>query len=676
MRLLKLNLENFQGIQKLELDFKGQNASIYGDNALGKTTIANAISWLLYDKSYSGGKNYSPKTKGPDGEDLHYLEHSAEGVFKLENGSILRLKKVMAEKYTKKRGSNVEDFTGHTVDYFIDGVPSKQKEFDARMAEIAPVDVIKMLTTPDYFPEQISWQDRRKALLEMCGEVSDEDVIASKIELAGLRDYLKKPGSEDQYYTVEEFQKIANSKKTEINRELQNIPSRIDEAKKAIQEVGDIDEAQLQELIQIATDSQMKAEMALKGHENGNKVEIENKILKLENELIMAKTEHIRAYEEENAGIRNEIQEMQTELMSLKKALQLKEIDLDGAKRELKRIETAREKLLADYAAVKERTYETQEFEHEDACPTCGQSLPAEQIEAARQKHAETQQKKLEEFNLAKSKELEAINKKGKAECSVDMVNSKTEQIKQFEMELSELQAKSESVESVMKQKEANLTQIVIFETTDTYQTLKRHIDAIKASMADEIKTEEQTREKLQEEAQTARDRMKELADQKAKLSLKVMQEARMKELAKQEKELAKEYENIQNGIFLCETFIRTKVSMIEESINSRFDKVRFRLFKEQINGGISEDCEVLVPGPNGLTPYSTANNAGRINAAIDIINVFSEYFGLTLPIVVDNAESITRLADSTAQIIRLVVSENDKKLRVELDDNQKLSIA
>ena len=49
MKLLKLILENFQGIKQFEFISGGSNAAVHGDNATGKTTIPNALTWLLFD---------------------------------------------------------------------------------------------------------------------------------------------------------------------------------------------------------------------------------------------------------------------------------------------------------------------------------------------------------------------------------------------------------------------------------------------------------------------------------------------------------------------------------------------------------------------------------------------------------------------------------------------------
>ena len=84
MILNKIALENFQGIKELELEFDGQNASIYGDNGTGKTTVANAFTWLMFDRSASDTKGFSPKPIGKDGSEIHNLTTSVSAEINIE----------------------------------------------------------------------------------------------------------------------------------------------------------------------------------------------------------------------------------------------------------------------------------------------------------------------------------------------------------------------------------------------------------------------------------------------------------------------------------------------------------------------------------------------------------------------------------------------------------------
>ena len=233
MKLLRMKLENFQGIKALGLDFKnGMNMTIRGDNATGKTTIANAQSWLLTGKSSEDEKNYTPKTQGASN-----LEHSVECTYELENGAIVTLKKVLKEKYTKKRGSTTAEFSGHSVEYFRDEVPIKEKEFNEFLNNIiGDIEKVIMLTNVSYF-SRMDWKKRRQLLLEMCGDYSDDYIIANNSELLELKNILLKEGTVDQFYTVEEFMKMTKERMKKTNSDIQMIPARIDEANRAIPDV-------------------------------------------------------------------------------------------------------------------------------------------------------------------------------------------------------------------------------------------------------------------------------------------------------------------------------------------------------------------------------------------------------------------------------------------------------
>ena len=236
MKIKSLRLENFQGIQHAEFDFDGLSASIYGDNATGKTTVFNAVTWLLFDKASTGAKNFTPKTKGAGG-DLHNLDHSAEASFILDSGEIATFKKVYHEVWKKKRGSSTEEFDGHTIDFYIDGVPTKEKAYTSTLQNYCGgIERMKMLTMPDYFAESMPWDERRKILIEICGDITDADVIQSNEDLADIDIYLRKPVTGHQFYSVEEYKKIAAARKSEINKQLLTLPGRIDEARRAIPE--------------------------------------------------------------------------------------------------------------------------------------------------------------------------------------------------------------------------------------------------------------------------------------------------------------------------------------------------------------------------------------------------------------------------------------------------------
>ena len=95
--------------------------------------------------------------------------------------------------------------------------------------------------------------------------------------------------------------------------------------------------------------------------------------------------------------------------------------------------------------------------------------------------------------------------------------------------------------------------------------------------------------------------------------------------------------------------------------INNKFRLARFKLFEDQINGGLAEVCETTLNG----VPYPSINNAGRIQSGMDIIRTLQDHYGIKAPVWIDNRESIIELPEMDCQIISLVVSDADKNLRV-----------
>ena len=155
------------------------------------------------------------------------------------------------------------------------------------------------------------------------------------------------------------------------------------------------------------------------------------------------------------------------------------------------------------------------------------------------------------------------------------------------------------------------------------------------------------------------------LDDELAKESLLAISRKREEELRQDAKNNAAILDALDRQLSLCEDFARFKVRYTENSINGKFQLARWKLFAEQVNGGLADCCEATFDG----VPYGSLNSGMRINVGMDVISTLSRHFGLSVPLFVDNAESVTALRGIDTQVIRLVVSEHDKELRCEYED-------
>lgn len=650
MKLIKLTLKNFMGIRDFTLDIGGNNASVYADNAVGKTTLYSAFLWLLFNKDSQGRSDFAIKTLDAQGNAIPMLDHEVEGVFEI-NGTILSLKKVYAEKWTKKRGQAKAEFTGHSTDYFIDDVPAKKSEYDSKIASICNEDVFKLLTNPAYFNEQLHWQKRREILLEVCGDLSDAEVIASDESLSELPKILNGKALEDH-------RKVIAAKRAAINKEMQSIPVRIDEVHLSLPDVSSIDLAEVeQKLADLRKQSKGKEQQVIRIESGGEVAEKNKQLAEIEAELVGIRNE---CYSK-NLDLVNKEQEKlntcTTSFLSLKAELEAAAKAILANDQQIAQANDAMKQLRESWRQVNDECFE---YAEDDVCPTCGQSLPAEQIENARQKA-------LAAFNHNKATRLENINASGKAlkAKSEFLAKENAEKAAQVSGHKESIQALDEERELISNRIGALKSESSDYANSPAYIKVSEQRDKLRAEI-DELKQGrggEVARVNAEIDALAAD--IRHLEAQQDAHRRHNQGQARIEELKKQEKALAAEYEQLESELFLTEEFIRAKVKLLEEKINSRFKLARFKLFETQVNGGLVETCQTTFGG----VPYDSGlNNGARINIGLDITNTLSDHYGFTAPIFADNAEAVTRLIDTKGQLIRLVVSEQDKKLRVEVN--------
>ncbi|MEH7223890.1 hypothetical protein V7112_08715 [Bacillus sp. JJ1566] len=646
--LLQLSLINFKGVKNFVLDTRGENVKVFGDNATGKTTLFDGFVWLLFDKDSNNKKDFSIKTLDKSGKVLHNLDHQVEAIF-LIDGAELTLKKSYSEKWTKKRGSIHQEFSGHTTDYFIDGIPSKKKEYDELISGLINEDVFKLLTSPSYFNEQLKWQDRRRVLLEISGDITDEEVIASNKDLAKLMNVLNGR-------SIENHRKVIAARRIEINKELEKIPVRIDELQRSLPDLTGIEREKLEAEIN-RINSDIDGEMTLINNiRNGNAIsQKQREIQVIEIELLRIKQEHEAGSKEDVYRLKAKVQEEQSNISLLNSKLENVKSNKRYNDDNLKRIEDELIKLREEWQVVN-----SHEFSHSEQCecPTCGQDLPEEQVTAARDKA-------LSQFNLEKSTRLESINKRGQQVKlrKEEILSANEKLLNEYDTTKVQIADKQKAIEILQEQLQAleitivDITENPIYvEKLNEKQQLMKQMNELKISADESIQDIQLAIYKLKQE----RD---ELQTELAKFAQNELAVKRIRELQEQEEKLAEEFEKLEHQLFLTEEFIRTKVNLLEDKINSKFRYARFKLFETQINGGLQEVCETLYDG----VPYGSGlNNAAKINVGLDIINTLSEHYGFMAPIFVDNSEAVTKLIDVDAQVISLVVSEKDKALRVE----------
>lgn len=643
----RLALRNFKGVASFELIADGENVKVYGDNATGKTTLFDAFTWLLFDKDSQNKKEFSIKTL-KNGKAVSMLEHEVECTLKVD-GETITLRKIFAEKWTRKRGQATAEFSGHTTDFFVNDVPVKKKEYAERVDSVVQEDIFKLLTSPQFFNEQLKWQQRRETLLEICGDVTEAEVIASNKELEDMPAIL-------QGRSIEDVRKIIASKRTDINKELDKIPVRIDEISKSIEGIEDTDSTGLKEKL-ADIEKQIDEKLTLiNSIRNGNSVlEKEKQLHHIDTQLLDIKRTYGADVKEKTYQLKARLQEEKSNVSLLESKWSEQQRIVSHIEDNIARHDNWMAQLRADWHVVNK-----EEFSHTDQCecPTCGQSLPEEEVEAAKEKA-------LAAFNLSKSDHLEKIKKQGtEAKEQKELLVSENEKVKKKAADIeTEISKKKELVAKLSEDLQDVEVSVVDVTESQEYIITLREKQTILEQISQLKEHAEQSVQDVEGDVIRLKVERDKLNGDMAKMTGAVQAQARIQELEERERELAAEFESLEQQLYMTEEFIRSKVNLLEEKINRRFKYARFKLFETQINGGLQEVCETTYEG----VPYGSGlNNAARINVGLDIINTLSEHYGIQAPIFIDNREAVTRLIETNAQTVSLIVSEQDKALRIE----------
>ena len=650
MKLLTLHLQNFAGVRDSTLTLNGSDATIRGTNASGKTTHFTAFTWLLFGKDARGQAQFDIKTITPDGEPLHNLEHTVEGTFQIGDDT-LTLRKTYVEVWTRKRGSTSDEFTGHRVDHYLDGVPVQKKEYDARISEIAPEGTFRLLTDPDAFMA-LHWQERRRILLDVCGDVSDADVIASTPDLADLPGILGKR-------SLEEHRKVVDARRKELNRELQAIPVRIDEATNGRPSLPDEPREKLEATLGTLRDARTALERQRAQLEAGGAIaELQAKQREIDGKLADVVRSVTASAEEKLAAARKDRAARAEDAATARRAVEHLQREIADAEAGIQHRDKQLEDLRTEWAAVNDRP--EPHSSAPDTCPACGQALPIEQITAAHERARE-------EWNARQAAELERIQALGhERTASRDRMAAEVEELNTKAGIATEALEKAEHAYDAADAKADALAKAIPDPTADPrHQTLTSERARIQAKI-DDLRTGNTTQvAELRADVAKLDAEIHELVQAIGAFDLAAKADARIEQLSEQEKALAIEFEDLEHQLHLLDLFTRAKADMLTDRINSRFAITRWRLFATQVNGGLVDECTATVNG----VPYGTGlNRAARINAGLDVLRVLQEHYKLWPCTWVDESESVVETLPLDCQLIKLVVDERYKELHVELD--------
>ena len=662
IKLLSMRIQNFKGCKDKTIDF-GDKTRISGANATGKTTIFDAFTWLLFGKDSLGSSDFDIRPLDENGKMVDNIEISVEA--KINVGSDeYELKKVQRQKWVKKRGTGTTELQGNINEFGINGYPKSQKDFKDFIAGIIDEDIFTLITNPTAF-NSLPWKKQRETLMKFVGTFSDAEIaetfgekytkLIPELRIASTEDILKK-------YT---------KAKTALNKDMVEIPARIDEVSKQLV-IADVGALEVEKSAKEA--ALQKVEDEISGG-SGKLEEINSKreeVMNLKFHLSEIQNAENQKLLFESTDIRADLSRKQDTLNNLKRDVLNKESEIRDAHVKYEDHEREKNRLLVEWKSEKAKAYPALTpleplMDDSFICPTCGQDLPEEakqkriaDYEARKTAYESKYEKDKAEFEENRAKRISQIEADGRSAAkSRDKFKTLEESLIKEKDELTTKLADAQREYEIVKKAVDGTPKVADVSENAEYLATIEKISVL------EKEIEEMSKDTSSMELKAQRDILKnEIAEIAGKIAAadNTKVKERIAELEAEQKEVGQKIASQEMMIDLVEDFIRTKMNMISEKINEMFKIVSFKLFSEQINGGLKETCGCTVNG----VPLSSLNNGHRIVAGLDIIHSLSNLYGVSCPIFVDNAESINdfNVPEMDAQMIYLTVTD-DKELKV-----------
>lgn len=676
--ITRLELHNFKGAKNLVVNFHTDRPTIIsGRNGSGKTTIMDAFTWLLWgvNADQQQTSKFGIKPNSPDGTPRLDLDSEVEGAIRItdtETGetSELTVKRRWVSIWKTKSGEVEKEYSGNKGEYYINGVPVKESDYNATVSNVIPPEIFKTITNLYYFPN-LPWQKRREILLGMTEDVTYEDIAKGHAEFAQfLRDLSGK--------TVGDFNAELNAAIRRINERLEDIPKLKTEAERATPITPDYDALAKEEddikkeletinaTIAAASESTATREAARTAALT-KQGELRRRQLQILDEAQTAAREAARKANAERDKIieaqRAEDLRWTNTDYPLRMRAQLQQNSFNEHEDEAQRLEQEQEKLRKDWYAESEKTYTpggnlvcpiTKQF-----CTDPHACYEHQQHEHnARQAFLDNQRSTLDEITeRGRSLGVRISEHRAKAAEANDKLTQLRQEYadekKKHEAEVlrlgNELAAHPEQKPTAIEGKDL-----------PEWVSLASEIEKLQQEL-DGNKPEETT---IAGAAKTRRaslsDRLAEINRKKGLRVVIEQQQKRISDLNAEEKKLLQERADLQKKQKTIERITKARMTELEKRINSRFKLVRFEMFEPTATTGDEKpNCVCWV----GEAKYNDKNRAGKVHAGLDIINTLCAYHRITAPVFIDNAEGVNEFIPTESQLVLLKVTTDDFKV-------------
>ena len=607
---------------------------IMAKNGVGKSTIATAYNWCLFNSDYELKDNPVVR-RIVNGKAIDDIDTSVELIFDIA-GKRVSMKKVQKRTYNKDKTSYKDDNK-----YFINDVPKTLKDFNSYLD--VDMNVFKMCSNINGFLNQKPIE-MREYLFDLIGDISNYDIVQQNDELSGLILLLEK-------YTAEELTSMNKATISKINKDLPILDGQIKEKERDIQLKKEVDISDLE-----AKKNSIKQQLndcILKQSDNDQLLAEYDKqsedILNLKFALSDMERKANENNDKDRKRIESQINNLNYVIKDAESSVKGTESLIKSANYKMTELQEELTNSRDKWKTEKERIFDETSL----ICPYCKQEYPTEKKD-----------KLQEDFKVHKENQLKKITSNGNA--TKKALDDTTATLRVLERDLIDRKEKLEKHKNDLVELQKQLSELpqdINITETEEYKELESKIaekEAImhKANSISEVKKELKTQET------SLREQLSDCENQIAQ-SDTTSDEQRLEELKQLRINAEQKKANAEKILNMLDILDRVKNEALSEEINSHFNLVQWKLFELAKNGNYKSVCKPTVDGKSILTTMS--NKGNRILGKLDICNSIQKISNLSVPIFLDDSESlssdnqkkITTIIDS--QLIMLIVNDSDE---------------
>lgn len=662
----EIRLTDFKGQSEKKIGF-GHRAIVSGKNGCGKTTLADAFMWVFCDKDYSLKSN--PDIRPDDGR---------ECLPRVDVDLVIDGKPVSVAKFQKRTESKPKDGKPGKValsnKYEINGVPKAERDFKADLKERGfDFDNFLMLSHMEIFTD-LKDADARKILFSMSDGAGKSDLEIAKTvpDCAELVPLL-------ETYKADEIKAMNSATLKKAEEQLKAIPNQIIGMEQSKVDT-DVAELELQKNALQEQLSDLEKQIAQAGNEKAGEIKAE--LAGLRTKLLEIDSKAKANLLEQKSSVCNKVSTLELDRNIKTSELNRKTSALESLRAQKKDLLEKLQNARTQYPKIKDTEWDntalecvkSETFKDADTiCPTCGQNLPAEQIEQLKSRFEQKKQERInqqlkakEEWEQDKKRKLDEVIQAGnKASAGMKEAHKQEEALTS---EISKLTDELEQIKASLDTENKNLEAIPEkpdFSENAEYQQILASIKE-KEQELNSLDDGEEAKKQLSEQLYGKKQELAAVNQKIGEANNNVRIDEQIEKLQESQKQYAQSKADAQMILDELKSLSMAKNTAFEDAVNQYFNGVKVKLFDTQKNGEVVDACIWYVQDKDGNWKklIGNANTALMMKGKIAIMDGLQKFYGVSYPIFVDCAAELDNSSlagiKADAQLIFLKVAEGD----------------